>query len=117
MPGKFELYKDVRDRYRFRLISEKGELILSGDGYKQKVLALDAIVSIMRSASEAAVIDLSLQQRQEMPGGDDGIELEEAWDEAEEEALWEPAEKRRKRKKRGKGGKKARADRKSRRGR
>lgn len=72
MPGKFELYKDVRERYRFRLISENGELILSGDGYTQKVLALDAIVSIMRSASEAAVIDLSLP-------GQDEIPIDDAW--------------------------------------
>lgn len=105
MPGKFELYKDVRERYRFRLISENGELILSGDGYTQKVLALDAIVSIMRSASEAAVIDLSLPDEGE-------IDIEEehpVWDGGSDGAYRDdpdsPARKKSKRKGGKKGGK------------
>lgn len=74
MPGKFELYRDARERYRFRLVSESGELVLSGDGYTQKVSALDAIVSIMRSAAEAAVVDMSLPGQGEIPIEDERME-------------------------------------------
>lgn len=73
MPGKFELYKDARERYRFRLVSESGELVLSADGYTQKVLALDAIVSIMRSATEAVVLDMSQPSHGEIPLDDERV--------------------------------------------
>ena len=99
MPGKFELYKDVRERYRFRLVSENGELILSGDGYTQKVLALDAIVSIMRSASEAAVIDLSQPENQEILIEDDARSREEAISEAYGDEPVPPKKSKKKRKK------------------
>jgi len=98
--GKFELYKDVRERYRFRLVSESGELVLSGDGYTQKVLALDAIVSIMRSASEAAVVDMTLPENGEVPiEGDPDL-----WEEAS--LAFETDERPRKKKKKRKGGNK-----------
>lgn len=95
MSGKFELYRDVHDRYRFRLISENGELVLSGDGYTQKVLALDAIVSIMRSASEAAVIDLSLPEGSEIPEDELNLWEEEQMEDASDRR---PRGKKRKRK-------------------
>jgi uncharacterized protein YegP (UPF0339 family) len=105
VPGKFELYKDIRERYRFRLVSESGELILSGDGYTQKVLALDAIVSIMRSASEAAVIDLSQPENREIPIEDDALTREEEISEAYGEELDFPKRRKKKRKKGSKAGK------------
>lgn len=57
MSGKFELYKDVRNRFRFRLKTDEDESILTSDGYEKKAFALDAIVSVMKNAPEAAIID------------------------------------------------------------
>jgi uncharacterized protein len=101
VPGKFELYKDLREYYRFRLISESGELVLSGEGYTQKVSALDAVVSIMRSASEAEVIDLTLTGSGEA-AIEDGPDI---WDEGQSETAVEEQPRKKKRKR--KGGKKA----------
>ena len=36
MAGKFELYKDTIDEYRFRLKAGNGETILVSEGYKTK---------------------------------------------------------------------------------
>ena len=65
MSGRFELYRDVRERYRFRLKSDDGEIILTSDGFDRKAFALDAIVSVMKSASEAVIIDLTLRDTRE----------------------------------------------------
>ena len=62
MSGSFELYRDVRERFRFRLKSDGGEIILTSDGFDRKTLALDIIVSIMKSASEAVIVDLTPQE-------------------------------------------------------
>jgi hypothetical protein len=60
MPGKFELYKDVGGRFRFRLLGENGERVLISDGFARKVLALEAIVSVLKTAPEATLIDLTV---------------------------------------------------------
>ncbi|MCP4287181.1 MAG: DUF1508 domain-containing protein [Gammaproteobacteria bacterium] len=103
MSGKFELYKDARERYRFRLISESGELVLSGEGYTQKVLALDAIVSIMKSAAEAAVIDMTLPAQDEIAIEGDSVLWEEEQYELDER---DPPSRKKKKKKKQKSGKK-----------
>ena len=36
MAGKFELYKDTSDEYRFRLKAGNGEIILVSEGYENK---------------------------------------------------------------------------------
>lgn len=61
MSGRFELYRDVRERFRFRLKADDGAIILTSDGFDQKAMALDAIVSVMKSAQEATIVDLTLQ--------------------------------------------------------
>ncbi|MCB1759770.1 MAG: DUF1508 domain-containing protein [Gammaproteobacteria bacterium] len=60
MAGKFELYKDVGGRFRFRLLGENGERVLVSDGYAKKVLALEGIVSVLKMAPEARLIDLTV---------------------------------------------------------
>ncbi len=77
MPGRFELYRDLRERFRFRLKADDGSVILSSDGFEQKAAALDAMVSIMKSVQEASIVDLT--------GGDArryGDEPEEPYSEA-----------------------------------
>jgi uncharacterized protein YegP (UPF0339 family) len=55
--GKFELYKDKQDKYRFRLKAGNGEIIAVGGAYESKAAALGGIDSVRRNAAEAALID------------------------------------------------------------
>jgi len=57
MAGKFELYKDSRGEYRFRLKAGNGETIAVSEGYKSKSGALNGIDSVRRNAPTAAVDD------------------------------------------------------------
>lgn len=50
MTGKFELYKDKAGEYRFRLKAGNGEIILTGEGYKQKASAENGIASVRDNA-------------------------------------------------------------------
>ena len=62
MAGRFELYKDVQERYRFRLKTDSDEKILTSDGYAKKAYALEAIASLMKNAPDAVLIDLTLEE-------------------------------------------------------
>jgi len=57
MAGKFEVYKDARGEYRFRLKAANGEIIATGEGYKSKASALNGIESVKKNAPDAPVID------------------------------------------------------------
>ena len=46
MAGKFELYKDTSDEYRFRLKAGNGEIILVSEGYENKGGAENGIDSV-----------------------------------------------------------------------
>jgi hypothetical protein len=48
MAGKFELYKDAKSQYRFRLKAGNGEIIAVGEAYTSKAAALDGIDSVRR---------------------------------------------------------------------
>ena len=50
MAGKFELYKDASDEYRFRLKAGNGEIILTSEGYKNKAGAENGIDSVKTNA-------------------------------------------------------------------
>ena len=50
MAGKFELYEDRAGEYRFRLKAGNGEIILTGEGYKQKASAENGITSVRTNA-------------------------------------------------------------------
>jgi len=52
MPGKFELYKDKSDKYRFRLKAGNGEIIGTSQGYSSKNAALNGIKSVGTNAPE-----------------------------------------------------------------
>ena len=64
MPGKFELYKDKRGEFRFRLKATNGQIILASEGYKAKPSAKNGIESVMKNAPEEARYD-----RKETKGG------------------------------------------------
>jgi uncharacterized protein YegP (UPF0339 family) len=60
MAGKFELYKDASDQYRWRLKAGNGEIIATGgESYTTKAGAQNGIDSVKRNASDAEVVDQS----------------------------------------------------------
>jgi len=59
MAGKFELFKDVRGEYRFRLKAGNGEIIATSEGYKSRAGAENGIESVKTNAPSAPVVDLS----------------------------------------------------------
>lgn len=52
MAGKFELYKDKKGEFRFRLKSGNGENILASEGYKAKASAKNGIESVKKNARD-----------------------------------------------------------------
>ena len=53
---KFEIYKDKKGEFRFRLKARNGEIIAAGEGYKTKTSCLKGIESIKKNAPEAKVV-------------------------------------------------------------
>ncbi len=52
---KYELYKDKKGEFRFRLKAVNGEIILTGEGYSSKSGCKNGIDSIGRNAPEAEI--------------------------------------------------------------
>ena len=59
MAGKFEVYKDTKGKYRFRLKAGNGEIIAVGEAYESKAGALNGIDSVRRNAVDAELVDQS----------------------------------------------------------
>jgi len=57
MPGKFELYKDIAGKFRFRLKASNGQIIATGEAYESRASALKGIESVRKNASSAAMDD------------------------------------------------------------
>ena len=57
MAAKFEVYKDGKDEYRFRLKAANGEIIAVGEGYKTKQGCINGIESIKKNAPEAEIVE------------------------------------------------------------
>jgi len=57
MAGKFEVYKDKADKYRFRLKAGNGEVIAVGEAYESKASCLNGIESIKKNAPDATIDD------------------------------------------------------------
>ena len=58
MAGKFEVYQDKNQKYRFRLKAGNGEIIASGEAYESKAACLNGIESIKKNAPDAPVVEL-----------------------------------------------------------
>ena len=52
MAGKFEVYKDKRGEFRFRLKASNGQNILASEGYTSKSSCMNGIESVMKNAAE-----------------------------------------------------------------
>lgn len=58
--SKFELFKDVRGEYRWRLRSGNGEIIASGgEGFKARAGAENGIEAVKRDAASAPIVDMT----------------------------------------------------------
>lgn len=56
MAAKFELYKDAKGEYRWRLVASNGQTIATaGEGYKAKDSALAGIESVKKNAPTAKI--------------------------------------------------------------
>lgn len=58
MAGKFEVYKDKKGEFRFRLKASNGQTIAIGEGYSSKAACLNGIKSVKSNAGEAEVVEL-----------------------------------------------------------
>lgn len=50
MAAKFELYKDKKGEYRFRLKAGNGEIVLASEGYKDRAGAENGIESVKKNS-------------------------------------------------------------------
>ncbi len=51
MAGKFEIFVDKGDKFRFRLKASNGQIILASQAYKTKRSALNGVASVQRNAA------------------------------------------------------------------
>ena len=62
MPAKFEVYKDKKEEFRFRLKSANGETIATGEGYPTIAGCKKGIASIKKNAPEAQIVDNTVEK-------------------------------------------------------
>ena len=55
MPAKFEIYKDKKGEFRFRLRAAIGETITTGESYPTKAVVNKGIASIKKNPPEAPI--------------------------------------------------------------
>ncbi len=57
VPAKFELYKDMAGKFRYRLKASNGNVLASSDGYDTKRSAMNGIKSLQKNATDAEIDD------------------------------------------------------------
>jgi hypothetical protein len=55
--GKFEIYKDKRGEFRWRLLADNNQVIATGEGYASKDGCKNGIESVKKNAPEAEIDD------------------------------------------------------------
>ena len=59
MASKFELYKDKKGEFRWRLVASNGQTIASsGEGYTEKTSAKAGIASVKKNAPTAEIVEV-----------------------------------------------------------
>jgi uncharacterized protein YegP (UPF0339 family) len=53
---KFEVYQDKAGEFRFRLKAKNGQIVATGESYKQLASCLNGVDSIKRNAPEAEIV-------------------------------------------------------------
>ena len=57
MPAKFEVYKDAKGQFRFRLKAANNEVIAVSEGYTTKIACMNGIESVKKNAPVAVIDD------------------------------------------------------------
>lgn len=55
--GKFEIYKDRKGQFRWRLLADNNQVIATGEGYTSKASCKNGIESVKKNAPKAKVED------------------------------------------------------------
>ncbi|MCW3974632.1 MAG: DUF1508 domain-containing protein, partial [Candidatus Bathyarchaeota archaeon] len=61
--SRFEVYKDSRGEFRFRLRAPNNEVIIIGESYKRKASCIKGINSVRKNASVAQIDDLTSSKK------------------------------------------------------
>ena len=56
--GKFEVYKDKKDEFRFRLKAGNGEPILASEGYTTRAACDNGIESVRKNSADSGRFDI-----------------------------------------------------------
>ncbi|WP_029923942.1 MULTISPECIES: YegP family protein [Nocardia] len=59
MAGKFEIFSDAANKYRWRLKAGNGEVIAQSQAYASKDAAKKGIASVQTNAAGATIVDLA----------------------------------------------------------
>ena len=54
---KFEVYKDKKGEFRFRLKAKNGQIIASGEGYSKLDSCLKGVASVQKNAKDAKIAE------------------------------------------------------------
>lgn len=54
---KFEVYKDKKGEFRFRLKAANGQVVATGEGYASKANCIAGIESIKKIAKDAEIVE------------------------------------------------------------
>jgi len=57
--AKFEIYKDKKGQFRWRLLANNNQVIASGEGYTTKAACKNGIDSVRKNAPKAELDDKS----------------------------------------------------------
>lgn len=57
--GKFEIFRDVSGKYRFRLKAPNNEIIAASEAYETKEACKNGIAAVKKYAPTANIIDLT----------------------------------------------------------
>jgi len=63
MPAKFQVYKDKKGEFRFRLLATNGQTIATGESYPTKAACLKGIASIQKNAPIAAIEEEAAEKK------------------------------------------------------
>lgn len=58
MAGKFEVYQDKSEKFRFRLKAGNGEVVAQGQAYDSKASAHKGVEAVQRAAADATIVDV-----------------------------------------------------------
>ncbi len=55
MPGRYEIYQDTGNKYRFRLKAANYEIITVSESYETKESCINGVKSVMKNAPNAEI--------------------------------------------------------------